>query len=269
MRGVIICCPDYDANSGGALVLHKLADLLESVTTVIKVRLVPARTDGSHGWTLAPCGVDDNLIRLCSSGTVKVIYPESVSGNPLRAKHVIRWLLSTPNLICDTQIDFENEKIYAYISAFGPKYPLLRITSELELPAIPSKKTVNVAYLVKKAPRYNIEIPKICEQWVNIDGLDLADQLTILSNTKYFISFDPHTMLSTFASLVGCRSVVPTVPGKTQRDLYSSDEIAFIYGEFKNQSFSGLKSRAEKFMANQQKITIADFRNFCACELGI
>jgi hypothetical protein len=267
VKSVVVCCPEFDEKSGGSVVLHELFRLLDGVTSVTKIKLIPVRSEGPHGWTLTPENVDRSTIKMCGTGDVVVIYPESVFGNPLGARRVIRWLLNTPGLICDTHIDFQSESVYSYMPSFGKNYPPLRISVRPQLPKVCSKKTIGVAFLVKKALKYRYELPQIDDSWVCIDHLTFDQQLTILSRSTYFISFDPHTMLSIFATMLGCRSLVPQVAGKAQADLYPEAKIPFVYGDFHGANFGVLRELAEVFMEDLRKTTMTDFQNLCLREL--
>lgn len=267
MKAVVICCPEYDQSSGGSVVLHELAAMLETVTRVVRVNLVPVRSSGTHGWTLTAQNVEESTLQLCRSDAAIVIYPETVYGNPLGGWNVIRWLLNTPGLICDTYIDYRTETIYSYLESFGACFPLLRISSIPQMPEVSNTKNVSVSYLIKKAYKYHNTAIDTHESWQCIDGMSLSEQLLILSQSKYFISFDPHTMLSTFATLVGCRSIVPEVSGKSQSDLYSDDEISFVYGDYSGVDFSSLMQVAHRFVDTLRETTTKDFISFCGTEL--
>lgn len=270
MKRVIICLPKQDEKSGGAVVLHELSRLLEMVTTVWPVELVPCPVPGGqHGWTLAPKTISADIFKLANMEDVVTIYPESVFGNPLGARNVIRWMLNKPNLICDTEIDFENESIYSYMSCFAEGYPSLRIVSMPSLPQSITAKTIPVAYLFKKAPKYHKTKPFICSSWVCIDGLCFERQLNVLAQCRFFISFDPHTMLSTFASALGAKSYVPAVEGFRSEDLYGVGPLPFAYGHYTNVDFSSMRQIAELSIQNWIVQSNKDFANFVRDELEI
>ena len=100
---IVIYTPPIDYSCGGVMVLHNLAK------TLIDLRL-PDSDIYLYGYDhtkynntfcnkfLNPFLVDDKTI---------VIYPEAIYGNPLNAKHIIRWILldigiDTPHSILDT-----------------------------------------------------------------------------------------------------------------------------------------------------------------------
>ena len=90
----IIYAPPFDENSGGNVLLHRLCDLLnkEGESAYIRLWDMPQpNNSGIYGSFNTPLAKISDL----SDNTI-VVYPEVVSGNPLMAKNVVRWLLYHP-----------------------------------------------------------------------------------------------------------------------------------------------------------------------------
>lgn len=145
-----------------------------------------------------------------------VIYPELVPSNPLKARHVARWLLYKPGLL--------------HPFSFGPDEMFFRAGSMSDVPDItggasdlylwkvnpvyrnenrPDRK--GVCYMVRKGK----DKPRIPEteasDAIQIDGLSHAEINKVFNRCDTFYSYDEATMYSQFAAICGCTSVV--VPG--------------------------------------------------------
>jgi len=237
---IIVCTPGFDLNSGGTLVLDVIAHkLVEAGLQVAFLMLAPIKLDSAR-WTLGLANqhIGSKVLRgipvinkndLDQSSDI-VIYPEVVFGNPCRASKVVRWLLNSPGKICATQIDFVNELVIAHATHFIPE------GMECAMPGAPdgnkinvlslayfdntavesyfdNAKERNVSVLVRKGLRYHATIPKFPDDWLNLDRLPFEDQLSEMAKSRYVVSYDPYTMLSNYACLVGSKSIVVPIPG--------------------------------------------------------
>lgn len=248
----IIWTPPYDEFSGGIIALHKLCHLLNQ--TGNKAFLQPA-TNGilpaarraalhasdripaigkltgknfyknpSLDTPLLPFGFDWNPHRSIT------IYPEIVDGNPLGAKHVVRWFLHKPGFhtgrtdfgIGEMHVDF-NE----FLRDYQPKQNYLSKNSlyvthfPIDLynldGAAPEVKRQGSAYCVRKG---KIDSQIDLGDAVCIDGLSHGETASIFKRVKYFYSFDPYTAYSPFAALCGAISVVVPPAGMTKDSWY-------------------------------------------------
>ena len=95
---VIIVAPSYNPQIGGAIVLHKLCDLLNKLgikaylTTTIKL-------NGTSEFFNLNRQFNTNIATDIDTESDIVIYPEIERGNPFGAKYVVRYILSKAHLV--------------------------------------------------------------------------------------------------------------------------------------------------------------------------
>lgn len=154
---------------------------------------------------------------IASEPNTIVIYPEVAAGNPLSAKHVVRWLLHDPGF-------------HTKLVAYGPGELYFRFGAETQDIHIPgstlseqlltivhtpfeyynqeglSKIRSGTAYFIGKGKnRIHDQHPKDAAL---IDGKSHAEISTIFKKVDQFISYDLRTSYSHFAALCGCTSIV-------------------------------------------------------------
>lgn len=108
-RYVIHCLP-YNPNNGGEIVLHKLCHVLNQMGEIAVLHRMPPFHGNSwrkklRNWSHPQKYVTDptlttpvTLDRYAQPNDI-VIYPEIVTGNPMRARNVVRWLLNRPSFV--------------------------------------------------------------------------------------------------------------------------------------------------------------------------
>lgn len=210
--------PDYRQNSAGIRVMHMLCDALNRsgyeayvTASVLSPRLITPR-------------LTDDVMALHQAQKIEpiAVYPEVVSGNPLGANIVARYLLNTPGFIGGDGIFTENDILFAY-------------TKGLLLPGMPEE---NVLFLqpvdlglFQPPADPSVRIPgKICfYQGRSPTGIDQAllpegsieithaypasrEELVKIFQTCEFFYSSSTTALSAEAVLCGCVSAV--IPGK-------------------------------------------------------
>ena len=249
----VIWAPSYNEKSGGAIALHKLCHNLNVIGRnaflfpFTKARHATARrafhylaqrfpairtgmvkgfkTNSSLNTPLLPFGVDPRPDRTIS------IYPEIVAGNPIGAKHVVRWFLHKPGFHTgitefgsnEFHIDFnhflknyvaKNDNHLSTSSLFVIHFPF--DTYNLD-GALPSSERQGIAYCVRKG---EVDDSVDLTDAICIDGLSHLEVSNILKKVKYFYSFDLYTAYSHFAALCGAISFVIPPTGVTKDDWY-------------------------------------------------
>lgn len=167
-----------------------------------------------------------------------VIYPELVRGNPLKARHVVRWLLYKPGLL--HPFSFGSDEMFFRAGGMSDVLEITGGAPDLYLwkinPAYRNENRPNrrgVCYMVRKGK----DKPRIPEtealDAIQIDGLSHAETNEIFNRCSTFYSYDEATMYSQFAAICGCTSVV--VPGmfnsrKEWAGQHSNGRFGISYG---------------------------------------
>lgn len=233
----VIYAPPYDENSGGALVLYKLYALLLELG--YEAYLQPfVRGDVVEryfrGFRYDPRMVFYNYrqriyywlkspypLRFASRGKLRdpvVLYPEVVTGNPVGAKKVVRWLLHRPGFHTNAG-NYGPDDLYFY---FDKQFddPALNKDTDNHLRVLENFSHVyfqknfgpraGACYLVRKGAGRPLGYhPADAER---LDGKSHAQMAEAFNKYEYFYSYDLYTMYSRFAAVCGCKSIV--VPEK-------------------------------------------------------
>lgn len=230
-KKLIIYTYEFDLNSGGVIVLHQLCHLLNKIG--FQAYLWPAHRKYYplnkffsrifHGleyyfqqrknpFKTNECFYTPIASHRDLEGAI-VLYPEVVNGNPLKARHIVRWLLHKPGFhtgeveFCDDelifgygkecsgsgyQIDEENTLIIRYI--------MLDIYMQTNF-----GERSGACHMVRKGDGKSIVHDA---NSVQVDGLSHEEICKVFNDSKIFITYDPYTYYSTYASICGCDSVV-------------------------------------------------------------
>lgn len=244
-RTFIIYANSFDENSGGALVLHRLCDLLNR--SDVKAFLWPSmhglfdpwrplnslhrlrmqrRWHRKHGeyktfpQFLTPIATPEDIENAI------VIYPEVVDGNPLRAKHVVRWLLHKPGHHTGRINYGRNDKFFFFQDAFND--PSLNPDSGNLLRTVFVRDDIyhqtnfgpreGVCHILRKGAHRPMAHDAV--RSILIDGLSHREAAEVFNRVQTCISYDPYTMYSQFAALCGCDSIVLPEDGMTLDSWY-------------------------------------------------
>jgi len=254
-RPIVVDCPPFNENNGGAIVLHVLVDKLrrlgveayavsmEADYTDIRSpllralkrwnrrrRLGPFKTHPSLDVPLAPKEIIDEAI---------VVYPETRSGNPLKSQRVVRWLLHEPGFFgVDANIG-PNEEIFYIAEAFAK-----------DLQSISSDRSLRVGWfrtdiyrnlglprlgtcrMIRKGKYSDNKIP-IFDDTILIDGKNHTEIASIFNTTEIFYCHDPYTTYVYYAVLCGCVPVVIPQLGLSSTEWRSGMDLKYgiAYGE--------------------------------------
>lgn len=234
-----IMAESYDPNVGGCIVLHKLCDELNRLG--YRAKLVPAYNNFVFNKTnlvipflkfikeivrrrkkfrvnrefltpvaklQEPLSIQDNCV---------VVYPETISGNPLNAKNVVRWFLHHPGFHNKDFLYGVDELYFIHHSGINVPRSLRGSTSKLELRIVSyplelynlndvSEKRSGSAYMIRKGIGKNISHD--LKDSILIDGKTHQEIAEIFKKVRVFYSYDPYTAYTTFAPLCGCDAVV-------------------------------------------------------------
>lgn len=231
----VIVAPRYRDSSGGAIFLHRLADQLvkvgeQAVIWPMRWRPLPPGLDSLRrlvrkpGYRMMP----GTAARLAYSSDLLesaiIVYPEVISGNPLQAERVVRWLLYPPRLR-GTVSSFGPNDLFFKASDFSDDISITGGAPLLQLfwvhPAYVDRGNPvrrGTCYMLRKqADKPIMHDP---DRDVCLDGLDHVSIANHFNQCERFICYDEATMYAQFAALCGCLPIV--VPG-----LYS-DRAAWV-----------------------------------------
>ena len=88
----IIYSPDYENSIGGTLALHSLSENLSLLGEEVYITCEKKRKNS----LAKSISIKSNFWSFLSKENTVVIYPEIIVDNPLKAKHICRWLLNNP-----------------------------------------------------------------------------------------------------------------------------------------------------------------------------
>lgn len=244
----------YRDNSGGIIVLHKLASMLREAGHVALIWPQPKPSifelKAWRGWVKlarwkkflvgnlvkhrnfsSPYQLDVARNRDIKSAIV--IYPEITSGNPLGAVCVVRWLLNKPGVISGVTEFGDSDLFFYYHEAFNDwalnphKYRRLNVT---ELKSDVYQKSnegdrSGQCYMVRKGRDRTLNYHEAGAQ--NVDGFAHVELAKIFNECKYFICYDLYTMYCRYAAMCGCIPIVVPQKGLSKEGWRPEIEIRF------------------------------------------
>lgn len=245
----IIYTPFYDPDSGGVIVLHKLAQLLKQIGMDVylwheanpysisslkqlerKLRYWRRRFTQPHLFT-SPYSLP--LARKEDVQDAIVLYPEVVAGNPLKAKRVVRWLLYKAGEHTGV-IDYSPDDLFFYyLKEYD--YPKLNRFPDNQLFVAEYFSDIyrqtnfgprhGSCFMVRKGKnRVHDRHPSDA---IQVDGLSHKEIAECFNRCEYFFSYDLYTMYSTYASICGCKSVVIPIEGISMEKWHVAPEGRF------------------------------------------
>lgn len=210
-----IMTPNYTSSSLGIQVMHYLCHLLNEKGH--KAWLVNAKPNPA--WN-TPVLSDVQFNQHKEQGTpVIAIYPEIVSGNPLKAPVVVRYMLNREGVMNGNAIEAGHDDLFFwYRQEFAGKYrdPLLRLELyDLDLFCNDNPhKDLNLLYL-NRIPESCVDFSKLpsdIEILSMRNPLSLEELATKLKRARVLYSFES-SGTNALAILCGCPVVALTIKG--------------------------------------------------------
>ncbi len=253
----IIYAPSFDENNGGAIVLHRLCDLLnkngeeaylwkyyfmpklsfnplKSIKRIAKYiinKYIKAyKTNKIFNTPIATNKIiNDDCV---------VIYPEITSGNPLKVKKVVRWLLHKPGFFIK-KINYDKNDLFFFFSKSFNDEKFNQCNNQyLNVVWIRDDiyKQTNFGerkgscYMLRKGK--NRDIVHDLNNSILLDGKSHNEIAKIMNQCEYFICYDLHTMYTAYAVFCGCKVVVIPEEGitKNQRQPKKELQSGIAYG---------------------------------------
>jgi len=271
LKNYLIFAPEYDENIGGICALHFLADRLIFLG-VKNVFLTSPRKNNRWNANLLDSFLQakyDNSFKfriykillffrkLINVKTVYrkinrkiltlyplfiwkflnientvVIYPENIKGNPMGAKHIVRWVLNDPDESKGFGVFNESDHIFKYFDFYkvNSRYSIKGVLTAIDLSYhLKTYQNRNHnsrdggAFLIKKG--HHKTLNKHPNNFKFIDNIFLKfndeEKAEFFNTIKTFISYDHMTFLSVQAALCGCESII--IPDESGS--YSAEEL--------------------------------------------
>lgn len=247
MKKFLIFAPGYNEKSGGAIVIHRLCHLLNEAgreaylvpmfhgheVSILNLAQVAAQVQAemqnllNSSFPLHPHfntrKYDGNLNAIRDNDDYIVIYPEIISGNPMGAKHVVRWFLHNPGYHTG-QVAYAPGELYFRFSDATKEFQLTGSHMSqhlLHLGYFPfdlynqqgaAVERSGSAYMFREG--FERPLAHNLENSLRISSSYSHAQIAdVFKRVKTFISYDTRTAYSELAVLCGCESVVMPEPG--------------------------------------------------------
>jgi len=276
-RPIVVDCPHFNENNGGAIVLHVLvhrlralgveayavtleqdyADIKSPLLRVLKKwnrrrRLGPFRTHPSMDVPLASKEIINQAI---------VVYPETRSGNPLQSQRVVRWLLHKPGFFgVDAKIG-PDEEIFYIAEAFAKDVKNISTDRSLRVSWFRNDiyqnlglPRVGACRMIRKGKYSNYQIPRF-DGTILIDGKKHTEIAKIFNTTEIFYCHDPYTTYAYYAVLCGCVPVVIPQPGLSSEEWRSGMDLKYgiAYGEEEIEWARNTANQLISYMATEKE----------------
>lgn len=181
-----------------------------------------------------------------------VIYTETLRGNPLRAKNVVRWFLFYNRFPGDDTWYSKDDLFFTYREQFND-YKLNPNCNTLKIFHFDNDlyKRTNLGprhgncYIVRKGSGRK-DLPSHFDGPV-IDNLREPDKVKVLNQCERCYLYDTQTFYASIAALCGCIPIVVPEPGKTKEDYVKpDDEVRGVaYGDSPDEIDFALRTRNE------------------------
>lgn|GEM_PF-2794033 len=121
LRRFVVAAPDYTEGHGGVVAMHRLCDRLNAIGCEAFIEPLGDATGVTRpGWQTP-------LWRGRSLESAVMIYPEIVTGNPLGASRVVRWLLNRPAWFTGEAMDEHPDDLVVTFDQQIAPFPVLRV----------------------------------------------------------------------------------------------------------------------------------------------
>lgn len=160
-----------------------------------------------------------------------VLYPEIIYGNYLKAKHVVRWLLSYNHFKDDPDAFGKEDLIICYRKQFND-WQLNPKCLEVNIAYFDSEKyrqynfgeREGKCYIIRKG-RSRTDLPQHFDGPIIDRGIEEEEIVRILNTHKYCYSYDTQTFYCQIAAVCGCIPIIVMEPGKSKKDYRTEDEL--------------------------------------------
>lgn len=179
----------------------------------------------------------DSLQTPSYNGTIEnhhiVVYPEIIDGNPLNAKHVVRWFLHKPGFHTGNIKFGENELYFFYQKAFNNTDLNPDGNNLLRVAVIRTDIFKQVNFGARKGTCYAVRKGKgkpfqhETKNSILIDNMSLKKIAKVFNQCEIFYSYDTKTAFSRYAVLCGCKSVVIPDEGVSPKEWQPEEQLRY------------------------------------------
>ena len=210
-RRILFYIPEFDENCGGIVALFNMCNFINKNSTKFYAEIVNTENNRTQNPV---CNSYANYFGDVDSIAV---YPETVNGNPLGLKNVVRWIL----------LDLGTEMPYNKNELFGPNdliYEWIHSSTRIlgkELRKVyvnPTYKHTNkeprtkTCSILKKGPFFHKNIqtihPPNCLDIESLKAIDSKILNMVFNACSHFYCYDPKTMYIMYAMICGCVPIV-------------------------------------------------------------
>jgi hypothetical protein len=228
---IIMYTLPYYLKCGGIIVMHYLVKLInEKYGDKFHAKLFMhnnVRYDNPFSTEFANIrDINDNSI---------VIYPEIVSGNPLNAKNVVRWILL--ELGIEMPLDHYNKWSMKDLVYYWETKQNIKNYKQLSCPFLnttifknnnKNTERTKTCFLIKKAPFIHKHIDYIHPtNSICIDDFSLQDINNTFNECKFFYTYDANTAYIIYATICGCIPIIYPIDGINEEDFFKNRIYAF------------------------------------------
>jgi hypothetical protein len=249
-------------SDGGIVVQYYLASILDSMG--INVKICNIHDNNANNELFNKFITIDEISNSVDFENTIVMYCEGVIGNPLKAKYVVRWMLS--KLGQNIPVDFadtwdNNELVYFFNSeidiidnSYDAKYlslfyinPIFKNNNNLDRSGVcfTTRKRVHDYFTIHE--QNSFEITRVHTH---------NDYLDIFNKYESFIAYDPLTFLSIIAIKCGCISIVFPIQGVSKKDYFKMTAIYDYMVEKNIDSIYGIAYGNSEDEINYSKTTL-------------
>lgn len=232
----IIYAPEYNPDSGGSSVLYALAGLLNDLGHEASIwpDYKPYKKSWNFVWLLLRRTLTFQFGKLyriffwkknnlpfnlkyadtADLSSAVVIYPEITTGNPLKSKKVVRWLLNKPGVLTKFMPRYGDKDLFFYYLEVFNDPTINKFEYKLQLNWVHKKyysqenfgQRTGSAYLVRKGS--NRILDRHPPDAILVDGMSHQELNKVFNRVEYLYSYDLYTAYNYFAAYCGCKVVV-------------------------------------------------------------
>ncbi|MCC5656893.1 hypothetical protein LC608_07805 [Nostoc sp. XA010] len=220
----IIFSPPFQPNVGGVIALYTLARIIDEAGFFCKVF-------DMNGINLANNIFDNYATKAEINENTVVVYPEVIFGNPLNAKHVVRWILCELGIHCphDIYTTWGKDDFVYHYSTYNPQKDVkhYNILSPTYLnPALQNhgKSRNGTCHIIRKGHKFHKPLLHIhpSNSLLLDDNLSQEILIEIFNIKEYLISYDPYSYINFMAALCGCIPIVVPIKETSQKQWLES-----------------------------------------------